>query len=294
MKSIIIPILKKVHFSSAISSPAFLLLFLFPFFFTQCQTKEPPKPMDTEFTITPCQITYKGQPLPLGKPFNEWRKKLGNYNRKVKGFLIWDSLGIAVMIHWDATRFWKEKNYNTEEFIDSRPVTEFYIFFMNLDSETGKQGKLQYAWGYYPITAELEKQMTSPNPEYPDVKPYSKERIARLKEERHPKNYIYPYHPYTGTVDFQGAPVKAGMSLSQVNKERSGIQGVDELGYWDKDMNWKDERGSTSVKSGEMIEFVDDKWRCAGKDYVYFTSLRYSEGELEYLKVEYLSKENEK
>jgi hypothetical protein len=28
---------------------------------------------------------------------------------------------------------------------------------MNLDSETGKQGKLQYAPEYYPITPELEK-----------------------------------------------------------------------------------------------------------------------------------------
>ncbi|PQL93517.1 DUF7738 domain-containing protein, partial [Apibacter adventoris] len=62
-----------------------VLIFLLGFccFYTQCQTKEPPKPMDTEFTITPCQITYKGKELPLGKPFKEWIKIFGEYNRFV-------------------------------------------------------------------------------------------------------------------------------------------------------------------------------------------------------------------
>ncbi|PQL93515.1 DUF7738 domain-containing protein [Apibacter adventoris] len=266
-----------------------VLIFLLGFcsFYTQCQTKEPPKPMDTEFTITPCQITYKGKELPLGKPFKEWIKIFGEYNRFVDGVFIWDTLGIGATIHWDAAKYYKDTDYNTRSFIESRPTIELYIFFVNLDSKVGQAGKLQYAWGYYPITKEKEKRMLSPDLEYPDVKPFTQEELTQLKEKHDPKNYIYPFTPYTQTVNLQGAPVKSGMSLEEVNKERSKIKGLEKMGYWDNDGDWSWDSGSTTIKTGEFREQKDHSSICPNQDYWYYITLRYSEGELEYLKISY-------
>ncbi|PQL90951.1 DUF7738 domain-containing protein, partial [Apibacter adventoris] len=89
-----------------------VLIFLLGFcsFYTQCQTKEPPKPMDTEFTITPCQITYKGKEFPLGKPLDAWIQLLGTYSRHTGRGYVWDSLGIAIN-DWEANHEYVKELY---------------------------------------------------------------------------------------------------------------------------------------------------------------------------------------
>ncbi|PQL93768.1 hypothetical protein C4S77_04450 [Apibacter adventoris] len=246
------------------------------------------KTEDTEFAITPCQITYKGKELPLGKPLDAWVELFGPYSRNFNEHTyIWDSLGVAIFNSCITA-------YETNVDKEKRKCDQLYIFFVNLDSKVGQAGKLQFAWGYYPITKEKEKRMLSPDLEYPDVKPFTQEELTQLKEKHDPKNYIYPFTPYTQTVNLQGAPVKSGMSLKAVNKERSKIKGLEKMGYWDNDGDWSWDSGSTTIKTGEFREQKDHSSICPNQDYWYYITLRYSEGELEYLKVEYLSKENEK
>ncbi|PQL93766.1 DUF7738 domain-containing protein, partial [Apibacter adventoris] len=231
-------------------------------FYTQCQTKEPPKPMDTEFTITPCQITYKGKELPLGKPFKEWIKIFGEYNRFVDGVFIWDTLGIGATIHWDAAKYYKDPDYNTRSFIESRPTIELYIFFVNLDSKVGRAGKLQFAWNeYYILSKEEEESLLKSTIRN---KPYTQEELDQSREKMLKKkpDYIYPFTPYTQTVNLQGAPVKSGMSLNEVNKERSKIKGLEKMGYWDNDGDWSWDSGSTTIKTGEFREQKDHSSIC--------------------------------
>ncbi|PQL93518.1 hypothetical protein C4S77_04480 [Apibacter adventoris] len=230
------------------------------------------KTEDTEFAITPCQITYKGKELPLGKPLDAWIQLLGTYSRHTGRGYVWDSLGIAIN-DWEANHEY---------------VKELYIFFVNLDSKVGQAGKLQFAW--------QRKSFEFIEKDYQSIKePMSEELKKRIIGRIEPKEkYIYPFTPYTQTVNLQGAPVKSGMSLNEVNKERSKIKGLEKMGYWDNDGDWSWDSGSTTIKTGEFREQKDHSSICPKQDYWYYITLRYSEGELEYLKVEYLSKENEK
>ncbi|PQL90952.1 DUF7738 domain-containing protein [Apibacter adventoris] len=261
-----------------------VLIFLLGFcsFYTQCQTKEPPKPMDTEFTITPCQITYKGKEIPLGKPIDAWVELFGPYSRNFNEHTyIWDSLGVAIFNSCITA-------YDTNVDKEKRKCDQLYIFFVNLDSKVGQAGKLQFAW--------QRKSFEFIEKDYQSIKePMSEELKKRIIGRIEPKEkYIYPFTPYTQTVNLQGAPVKSGMSLNEVNKERSKIKGLEKMGYWDNDGDWSWDSGSTTIKTGEFREQKDHSSICPNQDYWYYITLRYSEGELEYLKVEYLSKENEK
>ncbi|PQL93767.1 DUF7738 domain-containing protein, partial [Apibacter adventoris] len=230
-----------------------------------------PKPMDTEFTITPCQITYKGKEFPLGKPLDAWIQLLGTYSRHTGRGYVWDSLGIAIN-DWEANHEY---------------VKELYIFFVNLDSKVGQAGKLQFAWNeYYILSKEEEESLLKSTIRN---KPYTQEELDQSREKMLKKkpDYIYPFTPYTQTVNLQGAPVKSGMSLEEVNKERSKIKGLEKMGYWDNDGDWSWDSGSTTIKTGEFREQKDHSSICPNQDYWYYITLRYSEGELEYLKISY-------
>lgn len=53
--------------------------------------------INTDFQITECSALYKGQPLPFGKPIEEWEKIFGKVSRKqYECVYIWDDLGIAI------------------------------------------------------------------------------------------------------------------------------------------------------------------------------------------------------
>ena len=55
--------------------------------------------INTDFQITECSALYKGQPLPFGKPIEEWEKIFGKVSRKESfgRIFIWDDLGIYIV-----------------------------------------------------------------------------------------------------------------------------------------------------------------------------------------------------
>ncbi|PQL93764.1 hypothetical protein C4S77_04465 [Apibacter adventoris] len=239
------------------------------------------KTEDTEFAITPCQITYKGKEIPLGKPIDAWVELFGPYSRNFNEHTyIWDSLGVAIFNSCITA-------YDTNVDKEKRKCDQLYIFFINLDSKVGQAGKLQFAWNEYYILSKEEEEFllksTIRN------KPYTQEELDQSREKMLKKkpDYIYPFTPYTQTVNLQGAPVKSGMSLNEVNKERSKIKGLEKMGYWDNDGDWSWDSGSTTIKTGEFREQKDHSSICPNQDYWYYITLRYSEGELEYLKISY-------
>jgi hypothetical protein len=52
---------------------------------TQCQNPQKTEPLKANFKISACQVSYKGKKLEMNTRFEVWRKKFGNYDRKVKG-----------------------------------------------------------------------------------------------------------------------------------------------------------------------------------------------------------------
>ncbi|KFF09749.1 DUF7738 domain-containing protein [Flavobacterium hydatis] len=248
----------------------------------QCQTKKESRKMETEFTINTQKVSYKGIELPLGKSLNEWVKILGKYDRVLppleKKYIVertytWDKLGIMVV------EFGEDNEVKT--------IPELYVFFNNLDSPVGQAGKLEFARGRESLQVLIKR-----NTE--EGYPLSTGTIKEIKEEQStgskaPKNYPYPFTTYKKSLNIEGIEIKEGMTISQINKLRKEAD-LPLIKYWDTDMNWKEEDGSTTTKSNgyftylypHKFTFEEDK-----KANKYNILYRYTEQELEYIRIVY-------
>lgn len=235
--------------------------------------------INTDFQITECSALYKGQPLPFGKPIEEWEKIFGKVSRKESfgRIFIWDDLGISIV------------NFTVAgEPYDPSPKTRkydvLYIFYANLDSPAGRNEKLSFAPGIsteaikkygekYNLTFEevLDKLNYQENEGYTNV------RI--LKEF-----FFLPYNIYDKSVTIDGAEVKAGMSLKEFNKNRRAL-GINMFTFRDVNMNGIDEHGKTEGDG----EFWDDRRKnfCEEQGHYILCSLQYSDNALEYIKIGY-------
>lgn len=233
-----------------------------------------------EFKITPCEITYNGKPIPVGKPISAWVELFGeNYTRNFyESTYIWDDLGIAI-INRNITH--DMKNVNDYE---HRKYDYLYIFFANLESPAGQQGILKHAKGYHVIDVE---KYTSFDPEFPDVKPYTMEEVKKLQEKYHKSNYIYPYKTYNKVIDVEGAPIQKGMTLKEVNNARKKV-GLPIFSYWDLNMNMIEEGGHTKGDKGSYHDETFSTKSCQEKTdtLTYFVSIRYTDDfQPEYLEI---------
>ena len=249
-------------------------------FFCNCSQKIA-SPQKCDFNFDLCHATYKGKPIPFDKPLSEWVNLFGKYNRSIDSFsYVWDSIGINLR----KSNFSENGKYSNKEKPD-----ELFICFTNLNSPLGKAGKLQFATNY-----ESYEHIIQRNEEGGYV--YSAAGKLDLKEQVD-KNFVtkyeYPLKIYSDTVRADGAIVANGMSLKEINNYRTEVKGNETFGYWDRDGNAKNERGSTNVKTGEFIDFdiEGEKSPCGIAEKYYFKiSLRYTEGVLEYVKVERVAK----
>jgi hypothetical protein len=238
------------------------ILVCFAILTSQCQTKKMP-PVDLRkvtVTIDECGFFYDGKRLELGKPLSDWEKLLGKASRKSDMGYVWDDLSLAV------------GDWNNKLGV----VDEFYIFFTNLDSEEGKKGKLFDAINWRPF---VEEEYRKPNPDFPDLH-FSEKEIQELKQEKDVKNFIYPYTTYKGYVSLQDTPVKAGMSLQDINAYRTE-KGLDIMTFRDNNINLVDESASTVGDNGEYFEI--SRYACNGKAYNFI--IRYTNYKPEYIHV---------
>lgn len=230
-----------------------------------------------DFVLNDCEVTYKGKPLPMGKPVAEWIKIFGKPSRiPMVNTFIWDELGVAV----------EEDGHTNEDY--PKKVRFLFIFFSNLDSEAGQNGKLRFARERKSLSKILEQ--------YNDTQLSEngrKERIEkRYKEtgENHESKYIYPYKTYDKPVSINGAYVIKGMSLKEINKERSA-KDLQKFTLADFNLNMINEQWKTKGDEGEYWE--DEKIReCPNQKYVLFNSVRFSYYELEFIRVSLHEEDN--
>ncbi|MFB9064844.1 DUF7738 domain-containing protein, partial [Flavobacterium branchiarum] len=199
----------------------------------QCQSSKKEPMQGTDFYISEHSITYKNQEVPFGKPVAEWVKIFGTYSRIYHtSVYIWDDLGIFV----------SESNYNSE-------INELHIFFMNLDSPLGQMGKLNEARGRMSLKFVKERNHKDGwFPEKTDLNIYAEMEERNTRGSDAPDKFIYPFKIYEKPLNIEGAVVKAGMRVSEINKERKKAN-LPVIKYYDADLNWKYEHGSTTTLS---------------------------------------------
>nr|WP_294924787.1 hypothetical protein [uncultured Flavobacterium sp.] len=234
----------------------------------QCQTSKKEKMPQADFYLSEHSITYKNKELPFGKPVGEWVKFFGKYSRRpYKRIYVWDNLGIYVSE--------SEKNEN---------IDELQIFFMNLESPLGQMGKLEQAKGRVSVAFIKEKDKKTgwfnSNEDYADM-----ERRVTTGSDA-PQNFIYPFKIYTKSLNIEGAEVKEGMRVSDINKKRSAAD-LPVIKYYDADMNNKHEDGSVATLSNGYFTtfngFDNDEER--SKANFYNIMYRQTEGEIEYIRI---------
>jgi hypothetical protein len=248
----------------------------------QCQNSKKEPIQGADFYISEHNITYKNKELPFGKPVEEWIKIFGKYDRVnpplgeegiVRRNYIWDNLGLAV----------EEHGKDGEEKI----VPDFYIFFMNLDSPLGQMGKLKEARGRVSVAFIMEKDKKIDWLE----EDYKKEKYERIKERNTtgpdaPQNFIYPFKIYGKSLNIEGAEVKEGMKVSDINKKRTAAN-LPVIKYWDADMNSKHEDGSTTTLSNGYFTTFNgfSSPEEQGKADFYNIMYRQTEGAIEYIRI---------
>ncbi|PXY46650.1 DUF7738 domain-containing protein [Flavobacterium hydrophilum] len=237
----------------------------------QCQTSKKETMPKTDFYISEHTITYKSKELPFGKSVAEWVKIFGKYDRIFQtSVYIWDDIGIYV-----------------SESDKDNSIDELHIFFMNLDSPLGQKGKLEEAKGRVSVAFIKEKDK---NVDWLEEE-YKKEKYERIEERNTtgsdaPKNFIYPFKIFSKSLNIEGAEVKAGMKVSDINKKRETAD-LPVIKYYDADMNSKNEDGSlTTLSNGYFTTFNgfdNDKER--SKADFYNIMYRQTEGEIEYIRI---------
>lgn len=247
-----------------------LLQFLFICVYSCTQKQQ--KQIKTDFEIDVCNAIYKDKPIPFDKPINDWVELFGKYDRCIDDFYyVWDSLGITLV----KSNFSKNGTVNIEENPDA-----LFINFENLSSTTLEDNKLEFS---SPVVRKILRR-NERNEYY--VYAQNELYIPLGNDSLH---YQYSTSIYPNTVLIDGSIVSGGMSLKEVNNYRTQIKGNGKMGYWDRDGDWKSERGSTNVKTGEFIDFDRNgkNSECGlTKNYHYQPTLRFTEGILEYIKVE--------
>ncbi len=237
----------------------------------QCQTSKKELMPENDIYISEHSITYKSQELPFGKPVSEWVNVFGKYSRVYQtSVYIWDDLGIYV-----------------SESDKDNSIDELHIFFMNLDSPLGQMGKLEQAKGRMSVKFLKERNHKDGwFPEKTDPEFY----MDMLNEEKNghkaPKKFIYPFKIYSKSLNIEGAEVKAGMKVSDINKKRETAD-LPVIKYYDADMNSKNEDGSlTTLSNGYFTTFngFDNDEERSKADF-YNIMYRQTEGEIEYIRI---------
>lgn len=249
---------------------------------TSCTKNKAQKKMTTDFQLTDCEAVYKGKPLPFNQPIEKWIELFGKDYRNIpddsssyyKRF-IWDNLGVVV----------EEEGQNSN---NARKTTRFYIFYSNLETPSGQRGKLKFANNRKSVE-EILKQYTKD--ELADGK--IEERIKNrhdLNGDEGPDKYIYPYKTYQQPVTIDGSEISKGLSLKDVNANRKD-RGLQTFTFRDNNMDMINERETTKGDDGE---YWDDhkKIDCANQDFYFFNSIQYSDYELEFIKIEYRTKDD--
>lgn len=237
-----------------------------------------------EFSLSDCGGTYKGKPLPFGKPIEEWEKLFGKPTRKQYDVVfIWDNIGVMI---------WNMKTTKDDEYspdYEIRKHDQLYIFFSNLDSPVGQKGKLKFAngrrsfkdiidmyergEGSIPLTNELRQE-------------FKTEKSIGGKEG--PDKYIYPYTTYKKSISIDGALINSGMSLKELNENRKS-KDLEIFSFRDNNLDGVNQWGDTKEEDGEYWNGTK-RDICPTKKTYTINIAQFSSHELEFIKIEFYDK----
>jgi hypothetical protein len=239
-----------------------------------------------DFKLSVCEATYKGRALPLNKPIADWVAMFGKYDRTINNYkFIWDSLGIMLCkFHENSTN---PKDY------EGAP-DDFYIFFVNTTSPSEKLPKnedgiikLRFN-GHFGMHDTIYKKSNINN--YEIYLPKTSEPNFFFD----PILYPYPIKTYNDTILANGGIIAEGMKLKDVNKYRTQVKGNGKFVYWNMGGGSLGKNtGDPRAKTGPFIDVNIDESEseCGKKDnFFYHNLLWYSEGVLEYIKVNKMTK----
>lgn len=240
----------------------------------------------TDFNLGVCRATYQEKELPFEKPIEEWKALFGESPRFIQenaGYkYTWDELGIYLKKFYD-------ESYPNGFF----GPDELYVFFENLEHPVAQAGEFEFARGRKSLKY-VENEMKEAKLDFQEE---NREFIQNLNKngDGAPKNYPYPTGSvYKDTLLVDGVTLYRGITLKEYNKQRALVEGAGKVGYWDRDMNLINERGSTLVKTGEFSEIITRSLKessCAKTDNYYFLiTYRFTEEVLEYIKIQKVEK----
>ncbi|KIA85459.1 DUF7738 domain-containing protein [Kaistella jeonii] len=240
---------------------------------------------NAEFVLSDCGGSYKGKPLPFGRPIEEWEKLFGKPTRKqYNAVFIWDNLGVII----ENNETTKDDEYSPD--YEIRRYDQLYIFFSNLDSPEGQKGNLKFANGRKSEN-EILKQYTVEELKSTGVEERVRIRYAK-NGENYKSNYIYPYKQYTKSISIDGSAINPGMSLKELNKNRKS-KDLEILSFRDNNLDGNNQWGDTKEEDGEYWN-NEKRDMCPSKSTFTRNIAQFSNHELEFIKVEYYDKKENK
>ena len=100
---------------------------------------------------------------------------------------------------------------------------------------------------------------------------------------------MYPFTTYSKSIDVNGAEVKQGMTIEDINKKRKAADLIP-ISFLDDNMNRKDEWGSTKTKANGYFSRYgnrEDTPYEKSKTPYFHIMFRQTEGEVEYIKIQH-------
>ncbi|AZI32952.1 DUF7738 domain-containing protein [Kaistella carnis] len=239
---------------------------------------------NAEFSLSDCGGTYKGKPLPFGKPIEEWEKLFGKPTRKQYDVVfIWDNLGVII---WNVGTT-KDDEYSPD--YEIRKYDQLYIFFSNLDSPSGKKGKLKFVDEFDFFEAqrkyqEKHKIQGTQNLELFDINENGEfQNIELIKQF-----LIYPALSYKKSISIDGSAINPGISLKELNKKRKS-KDLEILSFRDNNLDGNNQWGDTKEEDGEYWN-NEKRDMCPSQSTFIRNIAQFSNHELEFIKVEYYDK----
>lgn len=153
---------------------------------------------------------------------------------------------------------WDNLGIHISESDENANIDELHIFFMNLKSPLAEEGVLDFAQGYY------------------------------MNTDKDPKNYEYPFIIYKKPLNIEGAEVKNGMKILDINQERKS-RDLEPISYIDANMNGKVEEGPEEEANGYFSNYGaknnPQQQREGEKKIFYHIMFRQTSGQVEYIRI---------
>jgi len=169
-----------------------------------------------DILVTNDGLFYKGHELLFNADLSDWEKILGKsrthiYEGSDAGFYVWDDLGLcASTMPQDDSQEWTKTK-----------ITNFYIYYRNLDSQLGRTGGLtdygnQGNYRNYKLE-DLDDEEYGEYGTKAEKEAYMKYQNSSSKKK---SEFWIPYKTHKKPISLQGAVIDSTMNIQMINYQR--------------------------------------------------------------------------